>query len=110
MTPAEKKAWRQCKDALIAAGLCIDCKATATRGQRCDLCADTNVASAKKHQERRRAKGKCVTCPQKARPNRTQCQDCAEDTAARRWLRMRGLGRGKRRAFVTTARVRRNAA
>ena len=110
MTAAQRQAWRECKDALVAAGLCIDCKETATRGQRCARCAETNVRAATRHRERRRIAGKCVTCPLKARPNRSQCQGCAEDTAARRWLRERGLGRGRRRALVTQDRVKRNAA
>jgi hypothetical protein len=89
---------------LAQAGLCISCKARATRGLRCDDCAAKNAARATRWKRKRVEAGKCTQCGQEARPSRTTCRDCADNKHALKWLKKNGMPRGRKRSALLEAR------
>jgi hypothetical protein len=78
---------------LARVGLCIDaCKRPATKGKRCLPCYRRSCRHSATSQQRKTARGECISCPRRASRGRRRCATCTRKLAerdARRALRRR---------------------
>ena len=92
MSPTQKRLYAKAKKA----GICVGCrKRKATRGLRCDDCADQQRATSAVRRKRRKRKGLCIVCGRrKSVAGKTRCKDCAHrDATIRTSRKKKGLCR-----------------